>query len=56
MGRARDIALAAEPGRKRAGRWWSGVLMVFASGQVSRSAWCLGRRRGVRNRMGLDMW
>lgn len=30
---AQDVALAAEPGRKRAG-WWSGVLLDFASGQV----------------------
>lgn len=53
---AQDIALAAKPGRKRAGRW-CGVLLVFASGQqVSRKAWCLGHRRGLRNRSGLDLW
>lgn len=52
---AQCIALASKLGRKRAG-WWSGVLVFFASGQVSRKAWCPGRRRGLRNRLSLVMW
>lgn len=52
---AQDIALATEPGRKRAG---GGLvfLEVFASGQLSRKARRLGRRRGLRNKLGLVMW
>lgn len=52
---AQRIALASEPGRKREGRWY-GVVVFFASGQVSRKAWCPGRGRGLRNRLGLVAW